>query len=363
MEKRARSVPKTEIPEYGKINKEFFEKVIYPNLGAKRNEVLVGPSVGVDNAVINVGGGQVLVTSTDPLSYISELGTEDSAWLSIHSIASDIATSGFHPQYAMFDFNLPAGFLSGDFEMYWTALSKECERLGIAIVGGHTGRFEGIDSTIIGAGTLFSVGSSRAYLTPAGAMLGDSVIITKGAAIETTGVLSKVFPRRVRQRIGKDRLAIAQSYVRKTSVVEDASTATKVGLKASGVSAMHDATEGGVLSGVCELAKAASLGLRVELEKIPISEETKDICQLFRIDPYVSLSEGTLVFSCNPARATDAVALLRGKGINAAIVGELLRPEEGTRLIDAKSEAAPIKYPIADPYWNAYYRAKKKRWN
>jgi hydrogenase expression/formation protein HypE len=363
MPKRSDTDPETQPPEYGKIDREFFERVIYKNLGSKRNEVLVAPSLGADNTVINLGGGQVLVASTDPMSYISELGAEDSAWLSIHSIASDIATSGFHPQYAIFDFNLPPRLRSRDFEKYWTALSKECEALGIAIVAGHTGRFDGIDSTIVGAGTLFSVGSSRAYLTPAGAILGDSVIVTKGAAIETTGVLATVFPRSVEQSVGKERLGIAQSYVRKASVVEDALTAVKVGLKASGVSAMHDATEGGVLCGLYELAKAASLGLRVELRKIPVSLETREICQLFGIDPYISLSEGTLVFSCNPSRAPDAIALLKGKGISSALVGELVRPEEGIRLIDAKGKNSLINYPITDPYWNAYYKAKKKRWN
>jgi hydrogenase expression/formation protein HypE len=350
-----------EHPKYGKFPREFFEKVIYPSLGAKRNEILVGPAPGVDNCVINVGGGQVLVATTDPLSYISELGAEDSAWLSVHSIASDISTSGFHPQYALLDFNLPAGFGSQEFERYWNALSRESVKLGIALVGGHTARFEGIDSTIIGAGTMFSLGSSRAYLTSASATLGHAVIITKGAAIETTGVLSRVFPNEIKIKIGENRLKIAQSYFKKISVVEDALTAVKAGLKAGGVSAMHDATEGGVLSGLYELAKASSLGMRVEMAKIPVSSETKEICELFEIDPYTSLSGGTLVFSCNVSTADEAVAMLEGKGIEAAIVGQLVNPEEGINLIDEKGKGRAIE-PVIDPYWDAYYKAKERKW-
>lgn len=351
-----------EQPEYGKVSSEFFEKVIYPHLGAKRNEILVGPSVGVDNCVINVGGGQVLVATTDPLSYISELGAEDSAWLSVHSIASDISTSGFHPQYGIFDLNLPESFTSQEFERYWSALSRECEKLGIAIVGGHTGRFVGIDSTIIGSGTMFSLGSSRAYLSPTSAMLGHSVIITKGAAIETTGVLSRVFPHKIKDKIGERALKSAQAYFRKISVVEDAFTAIKVGIKEAGVSAMHDATEGGVLSGLYEIAKASLLGIHVEIEKIPVSPETKDICDLFKIDPFTSLSEGTLVFSCDPTRADDAIVLLGEKGIKAAIVGQLVAPEEGMNFIDRNGKVTSMAHPATDPYWAAYYKAKQAKW-
>lgn len=351
-----------ELPKYGKVTKDFFEAVIYPNLGAKRSNVLVGPKMGLDNCVINVGGGQVLVATTDPLTFISDIGPADSAWLSIHAIASDISTSGFQPQYAIFDFNLPSNLESTDFEMYWKELSKESENLGIAIVGGHTSRYEGLNSTIIGGGTIFSLGSSRSCLTPASANLGDDVIVTKGAAIETTGILSRVFPNNVRAKVGEKQLAKAQSYLKMTSVVQDALTAIKVGIKTGGVSAMHDATEGGVLSALYELASASSLGLRLEKKKIPVSTETHDICELFHIDPYISLSEGTLVFSCNPGKAGSAVAALGSIGIEASIVGQLVSPEEGIHLVDDKGTKTTIDYPIVDPYWMAYYQAKEKGW-
>lgn len=351
-----------ELPNYGKVTKEFFDSIIYPNLGAKRSNVLVGPKMGLDNCVINVGGGQVLVASTDPLSLIPEVGPADSAWLSIHAIASDVATSGFSPQYAIFDFNLPSTVESSTFEKYWIELSRECENLGIAIVGGHTSRFDGINSTIIGGGTIFSFGSSRSCLTPTGANIGDDVVVTKGAAIETTGVLSKVFPNKVRAKIGEKQLAKAQAYVKMTSVVKDALTAIKVGIKTGGVSAMHDATEGGVFAALYELANASSLGLRVDKKKISISSETIGICELFKIDPYLSLSEGSLVFSCNPGRAGSAVAALGSVGIEASIVGQLVDQDEGVIVSDEKGGMSKINYPIVDPYWAVYYSAKENGW-
>lgn len=350
-------------PQYGKVPREFFDRVIYPNLGAARPNVLTGPGAGLDNCIINVGGGQVLVASTDPMSYIAELGAKASACLSVHSIASDVATSGFQPQYAIFDFNLPSKFDYDEFEKYWKSLSKECEALGIAIVGGHTGKFGGLDSTIIGAGTIFCFGSSRSCLTPSGANEGDDLIVTKGAAIETTAVLSTVFPNKVRAKVGEERLELAQGYIGKVSVVSDALAAVKVGVKGSGVSAMHDATEGGVFAGLLELAEASRLGMQVDASKIPITTETREICELFEIDPYSSLSEGTLVISCHPSKAGEVVATLGAEGIPAAIVGQLVKQADGLYVSGGQKTPRKLDRPPADPYWAAYYKAKQNGWD
>ena len=131
--KERRSTFFAKLPQYGKITKDFFDSVIYPNLGRRNKKILVGPSPGVDTCVIKTGENQVVVATTDPISYIPELGPKDSAWQSVNLIASDLATSGFPPQFALFDFNLPPTMKSSDFEKYWDALSQECKTLGIAI--------------------------------------------------------------------------------------------------------------------------------------------------------------------------------------------------------------------------------------
>lgn len=351
-----------ELPEYGKITKGFFDKVIYPNLGAKRNEVIVGPSSGVDNCVVKIGSGEVLVATTDPLSYIPELGPEDSAWLSVNLIASDLSTSGFKPQYLILDLNLPPSMPGSLFEEYWSALSNECEKQGIAIIGGHTGKFKGLESTVIGGGVMFSIGSSRTYLTSSGGKVGDKIIVTKGAAIATTGILSRVFPRSVQRRIGEDGLRRSSSYFRKISVVKDALAAVTVGVRSSGVTAMHDCTEGGVLSAIHELASASSLGALVNKEQILISSETMGICDLFEVDPFVSLGEGALVLSCVPQKVSDVMSALSTSGIESSVVGSLREKSQQIMILE-NGKKSPIDYPVVDPYWAAFYSAKDKGWN
>ncbi|MHB8567362.1 MAG: AIR synthase family protein, partial [Nitrososphaerales archaeon] len=337
---------------YGKVPRYFFEKIIYPKLGSPRPEVLVGPSSGVDTSVIRLSQNQVLIATTDPISLIPELGPSDSAWMSVNLLANDLATSSFKPQYLMLDFNLPPTMSHGVFEEYWNSLSEECSQLGIAIVGGHTGKFDGIDSTVIGSGVMFSTGSAH-YLTASGAKVGDSVILTKGAAVSSTGILAKVFADKIRDKIGQSGLENALSYFRKISAVEDALTAARAGVGIGAVTAMHDVTEGGVVSALCELANASSLGLVIDRAKIFVSAETREICSIFGIDPYVSLGEGALVISCHPSKSQEVIESLEHNGTSASIVGELLPVTSGIKFIESGQEV-PYTYPVVDPYWKAY---------
>ncbi len=337
------------------------QNVIYPNLGAKRKEILIGPAAGLDTCVIDLGKDLVLVASTDPISLIPELGAEESAWMSVNLLVNDISTSGLAPQYMLVDLNLPQNLSNETLERYWRALSRECSALGISIVGGNTGKFEGLELTIIGSGTTLAVGKRLKVVVSSGAKLGDSVILTKGAAISTTGLLSKIFSNVVRQKLGERIQSKAADYFRNISVLNDAMHATSLDGE-EGVTAMHDVAEGGVLTCMMELAGASSLGMRVFESNIPISDETASICRLFQIDPYWSLGEGALLITCNPKRAPTVVSKLEEGGVHASVCGEMVERREGVFVVQ-NDKKVPIARPVGDPYWNAYYSAVAKKWD
>lgn len=119
---------------------------------------------------------------------------------------------------------------------------------------------------------------------------------------------------------------------------------------------MHDATECGVWGGIYELAQAAGLGVRVEKEKIPVEEKVEKICDIFGIDPYKSISEGTLIISCKEDRAADVVNALASEGIISGVVGELTPPEEGM-VLTWEGREHPLVHPRVDPFWQAFYQA------
>ena len=347
----------------GKLPLAAFERVIAPHLGAARPEVLVGPRAGVDSAIVRLGAGKVMAITTDPISLIPAFGPEDSARLSCHLIASDLWTSGIPPAYAAITFNLPPRITDAQLAAYWQAMSDEWRKLDVAVVTGHTGRYSGCDSTVIGAGTLAGVGDEGRTVGPQFMRPGDRVLVTKGCAVEATAVAARLFPARLSERLEPDVMERARAGLGQVSVVADCRAALSVGVRDRGVSALHDASEGGVLGALIELARAAGHDLRVERAKIALSPEAKAACEAFEIDPYWTLSEGTLIIAVRPQAVGAVITALSEAAIPAADVGEVLAGKGKVWLTEQDGRVATLTEPLPDPYWVAYERAVREGWS
>jgi len=344
-----------EMPEIGKISPEIFNELIFPRLGARNEKIIVGPRHGVDVGVVEIGGKAVSFT-TDPVFIVPEYGWERAAWFAIHIIASDSVTSGLRPKLLSVDLNLPMEMTKKQLEIIWEVIHRECEKLGIAIVTGHTARYENCHYPMVGGATIVGIGGLDEYVTPSLCQLGDKLIITKGPAIEATGILAAMFPHIIEKEFGAEFNKRAQQIFYKMSVVEDAMAAVSVGVRENGVTAMHDATECGVWGGLYELAQAAGLGARIEKGKIVVEECIAEVCKFFDIDPYASISEGTLIIACKEHRAQEVVNALNRKDIKSSIVGELTALENGMVLVE-KGKEKKLEHPIVDPFWRAFYDA------
>jgi hydrogenase maturation factor len=346
------------LPEIGKISNAVFTEFIFPHLGSKRDTILVGPQHGVDVGIVEIGSHAVALT-TDPVFIVPEYGWQKAAWFALHILVSDVVTSGLPPTYLSIDLNLPMEIKNEELEIIWKTIHYECERLGMAVICGHTGRYENCHFPMVGGATVISVGSKEKYVTPGFAKPGDKIIITKGPAIEAAGIFAAMFPRIIEHEFGSDFAQKAQGIFYKMSVVEDALTAVTVGVREEGVSAMHDATEGGIYGGLHELLNAAGLGARIDKDKIVVEDGVREICQFFGIDPFASISEGTLIIFCREHKAQDVVRALSQKSIPASIVGELTNQEEGMILIEG-GKSRNLEHPEVDPFWKAFYRSLKE---
>ena len=300
-----------------------------------------------------------MIASTDPVSLIPSLGPEESAWLSVHAVASDVATSGVSPRFGLFELNLPPSMSDELLGRYWKSVHTACKNLGISIIGGHTGRFQGCGYTVVGGSTMLALGTEGAYVTSDMARAGDDLIATKSAAMEATSILARSFPRTVEKHLGTGILEKAKGLFKKISVVEDALTASSVGLRQSGVTAMHDVTEGGVLSAVLEMADASGLGVFVDSEAIPIMDEVSEVCRLFRIDPKFALGQGSLIVASGPVHTQDVMKAFRRRGITASIIGRLTKNRRP--IMRVKDKMLRLAYPREDPYWHAYWNGVKRR--
>jgi len=346
----------------GKIAPGVFETLIAPHLGAERPEVLVGPRAGHDCAIVKIGAARVMSVSTDPLSIVPAWGLERSARLACHLLASDLWTSGIPPAFAAVSLTVSPSLGDDELGRYWRAMSDEWKALGVAVIAGHTGRYAGLDSTVVGSATLVGLGDEGRYVTPAMAKPADRVIVTKGAAIEATAIAAHLFPLRLAQRLEPDAIERARGFVDQVSVVADCRAALRAGVHERGVTSLHDATEGGVLGGLVELAHGAGADLRVERARIPLAPEAEAACATFGIDPWWALSEGTLIATVTAAHVGDVLAQLADEGIAAADVGEVMAGGGQLWLTLPDGSVEKITEPRPDPYWPAYERAVREGW-
>ncbi len=348
----------SEMPEIGKISPEIFNELIFPRLGAKSNNILVGPQHGVDVGIVEIGGKAISFTC-DPVSIVPEYGWEKTAWFAIHILASDAVTCGLKPKFLSIDLNLPMEMTKEQLKIMWDTMHQECERLGISVITGHTARYKNCHYPMVGGATIIGIGEKNEYVTPKMARAGDKIIITKGPAIEATGIFAVMFPRLIEEQFGHDFNQRAQQIFYQMSVVKDAMTAVSVGVRENGVAAMHDATECGVWGGLHELAQAAGLGMRVEKEQIVVEDCVAEICSYFGLDPYASISEGTLIIACREHKTQEVVEALSKKGIKSSVVGELTEPGMGIVLVEDSREKK-LEHPIVDPFWKSLYNALSK---
>ncbi len=337
----------------GKATPEVFERIILRRLGAPDPDVLTPPAHGVDVGVVRVADGVAMALTTDPVFVVPAYGWERAAWFAVHILASDASTSGLPLRWMTVDLNLPPEISDVELTQLWDAFHRACADLGIAVVTGHTARYDGCAWPMVGGATCIAVGADDAYVTPEMARPGDAIVVTKGAAIEATALFAATFPERLAAGVGADVVRAADALFERMTVVPEAVIARDFGLRDAGVTSMHDATEGGVLGGLHEVAVASGNGMRVDVGAIPLRPEVEAVCAHTGMDPYLAISEGTLIATVRPDRADAFVATLREEAIDAAVVGEILPVTEGrTAVRDGVVE--PLEHPGLDPFWGAF---------
>jgi hydrogenase maturation factor len=335
----------------GKVNDDFFRRAILPHTGAGAPQVVVGPRMGVDAAILAIGD-QYMAVAEDPIFPGPTTTPEDFGWITVHIGASDVAVTGIRPQFLTYSLLMPPGTPEDYIEALVRSISDNARSLGMAVVGGHTGFYGAVTVPVIGGITVWGFG--REYVTPAGARVGDAIVATKGAAIEAAGLLAyELRERLLAEGVAPELVDRARQRFREMSVVADAGIAVASG----GVHAMHDATEGGLARGLWEVAEASGVGLRIERRSIPVPEDIDAVCRSFRLDPLEVISEGTLVLTCEPGRCAALLDAFREAGIVAAAIGTVVPQDGGRCWVDAAGSLRELLPPAVDAFWEVFFNA------
>ncbi len=251
--------------------------------------VLVGPGIGRDAAVIDIGGGRCLVAKTDPVTF----ATEQIGWYAVHVNANDIACMGARPAWFLATVLLSPGAPDAMPATIFNQITTACDALGIALVGGHTEVTLGLDRPIV-VGAMLGEAARDEIVSGANIQPGDRVLMTNGIAIEGTALLAREAASILSER-GVPATLIERArqmlYDPGISVVADA----RALCAAARPRLMHDPTEGGLATALQELAAGANATLRVDMAAVHVYDETRVICDAFGLDPFGLLASGALL--------------------------------------------------------------------
>ena len=340
----------------GKIDPDTFESIVLRRLGKWNDRILVPPKSGVDGAIIDLGGGKVLAIAEDPIFSIPKQPPEMFGWYTVHIGASDVAVMGVKPEYMCYTLLMPPETKKEEFERIVNSIHEAALELGISIIGGHTGYYPGFASPTIGGVTVFGITEKGKYVTPEGAEPGNDVILTKGPAIEAVGILSVLREEELLRELPEKTVERAKSLCKQMTVVKDALTAMETG----GVTAMHDATEGGVIGGLFELSQASNVGIEVDESQMIYPEEVRAVCDFFGIDPLEAISEGSLIITSEEEYSDEIIRNLKKEGINASVIGKITEEKNKKIIKRLNGKISEIKMPEKDPFWGVFFEGMKR---
>ncbi|HNS51049.1 MAG TPA: AIR synthase family protein [Anaerolineae bacterium] len=306
----------SEILGVGKLPLEFLQQIL-ARYGGQDNRVVVGPRVGEDAAVLDMGD-RYLVVKSDPITFASdEIGR-----YVVHVNANDLATMGAQPRWMLLTLLLPEGETNRALvEAIMAQVAGACQPLGIALCGGHTEITYGLDRPIA-VGSMLGEVEKDALVQTAGALVGDDIVLTKGIAIEGTAVLAREAADRIAAQVGTDVLDRARRLLSEPgiSVVRDAQIVQRVGRP----HAMHDPTEGGLATGLWELALASGKGIVVDMAHVPLFPETQVLCCALGLDALGLIASGALLIAAAPEESGRMVHSLQEAGIRASVIGRVV---------------------------------------
>jgi hydrogenase expression/formation protein HypE len=300
------------------------------------DRVVVGPRVGEDAAVLDLGA-RYLVVTTDPITF----ATDQMGWYALAVNANDLAVRGAEPRWFLATVLLPESRTTTEqVETLFAEIGEACRTLGVSLIGGHTEVTAGLPRPIVVGVMLGEVDKER-LVTTAGAEIGDAVLLSKGIPLEGAAIIARERgAEAVRRGVPADVVSRAGRFLREPGI--GVLPEARLACDAARVHSMHDPTEGGLATACWEVAQAAGVGLRIEGERIPVLPEGAALCAAFGLDALGTIASGALLLTLAPADADRVMAAWRGAHIEGAVIGRVTQAADGVMLVtDGRAAAMP----------------------
>jgi hydrogenase expression/formation protein HypE len=307
----------------GKLPSALLNRML-ASLPTEHPQLLLGPGVGEDAAVIDFTPGQLLVAKSDPITF----ATDEIGYYAVNVCANDLAVTGATPRFYLPTLLLPVNAMDeAAVAVIFTQLADACRRLGIVVAGGHSEVTPAVNQPVI-AGTMLGEVAHDGYLRSSGCRPGDLILLAGAVPIEGTSIIAREMGEDLRSR-GWSAEDVAEAagflYEPGISVLAPALAAAQSGLATS----MHDPTEGGIATGLLELSEAAQCGMQVDLDAIEVPAISARLCALYGLDPLGTIASGALLATTPAADAEKLLAIWAEIGRPGRVIGRILPPEEG----------------------------------
>jgi hydrogenase expression/formation protein HypE len=302
----------------GKLDSDVLQKIVIDNIDFKRPEVKIRAGIGEDCAVIDYGEYECVV-STDPITAaVNEIGR-----LAIHISCNDIASNGIEPLGITLAVMLPVGTTVEDVEVIMKQAGQAAKTVGVEIIGGHTEVTAAVNQPVI-VSTAIGKGLRGASQRATDMKPGDFILMTKTAGLEGTGIIATDLQKQLEGVLSKEEIAYSKSLLDNVSVVKEGIIGGKIG-----TSGMHDVTEGGIFGAIWEMCQISKLGAEVWVDKIPVEEVTKKICQHFSIDYLRLISSGCMVIIASPEKKEQLIKAIDEALVKITCIGKITEGKEG----------------------------------
>lgn len=320
--------------QVGKIPQDILHRCVFNNTGAKRKEVLVASKIGEDCSALKLDDDEVFVISSDPITGADK----DIGYIGVHINTNDIASSGADPIGIMVTIMLPKESNEEQLENIMSQLSKACKEIDVQILGGHTEVTDAVNRPIISVTSIGKVNKNR-LITTGGAKAGQDVILTKWAGLEGTAIIATDKEELLINNMKPEAIKKAKQLKYSLSVIPESRIARNYE-----VSCMHDVTEGGVFGAAWEIAECSNVGIEINVDDVPVLEETKQLCEVFNIDPYKLISSGCMILTADDGK--EIVKELLRNNVSASIIGKIRNDKK--KLVNVAGTQQKLEEPVAD---------------
>lgn len=325
----------------GKISEAVLSRSVLKKIHKRREDIVKRPGPGGDGAAFLIHENNEIVLSSNPVTY-TDL---HQGRLAIIRVANNIAVMGAEFIGVMSTILLPEDAEESLLKNLMDDMEGACAKLGGEILGGHTEVTDAVNRpvvTLTGVGRIMSTNvelehyrdakekadeseslasackeEKAAYLPYGlGPKAGDSIIATKTIALEATSLLAKAKEEELKAIFPDTMVERAEGFFESLSIYEEVRA-----IRECPVHALHDASEGGIFGALWEMGSGSGLGFEVDIKKIPIRQETVEICEHFDLNPYMTHSSGSLLIVTPDGEMV--LENLKEHGISAAIIGEM----------------------------------------